>query len=116
MPHRTDPMFYDLEVEEIKTGMVKRSQVGAWWSGDHSIQGLHSMCDCQLAGYFGAKSFEVRDADGQKRISWTNSWSAAQQDYLRTTACKHGPAKKFRPVCAILPNGENVELISKAAA
>jgi hypothetical protein len=116
MPHRTDPMFYDLEVEEIKTGKVKRSQVACWWSGIHSIHGLHAMCDCQLAGYFGAESRMVQDGDGQYRESWSNAFSAAQQNYLKANTCKHGPAKRFRPVRAILPSGETVELVEKAAA
>lgn len=116
MSHRTDPMYYDLEVEEIKTGNVKCSQVGAWWTGSHSIQGLHAMCDCQLAGYFGAESRLVKEPGGKECVSWMNSHTIAQQDYLKAHACKHGPAKRFRPVRAILPSGEVVELAQQAAA
>lgn len=116
MSHRADSMHYDLEVEEIKTGKVKRSQVACWWSGANSIQGLHAMCDCQLAGYFHAESFEVRGADGQYRTSWSNAFSTAQQRYLKDQTCKHGPAKKFRPVRAILPSGDVVELVQRIAA
>jgi hypothetical protein len=116
MSRRTDQMFYDLEVEEIKTGKLKRSQVGCWWSGAASTQALHAMCDCQLAGYFHAKSHMVRDSDGVDRVSWSNAFAIAQQDYLKANNCKHAPAKKFRPVRAILPSGEAIELIEKAAA
>lgn len=116
MSHRIDPMFYDLEVEEIKTGKVNRSQVGAWWTGSHSIQGLHAMCDCQLAGYFGAESILVREPGGKERVSWMNAHTIAQQNYLKARACKHDSAKTFRPVRAILPSGEMIELIQEAAA
>jgi hypothetical protein len=116
MSHRTDPAYYDVEIEEIKTGKVNRSQVGCWWTGVHSSKGLHGMCDCQLAGYFHAESRMIRDFDGQDRVSWANAFATAQQNYLKTSACKHGPAKKFRPVRAILPSGEVVELSEKIAA
>jgi hypothetical protein len=116
MSHRTDPMFYDLEVEEIKTGKVSCSQVGAWWTGHHSIGGLHAMCDCQLAVYFYAESKLVMEPDGKKRVSWSNAHTIAQQNYLKVNSCEHGRAKKFRPVRAVLPSGEVVQLKQKAAA
>lgn len=116
MSHRTDPMQYDLEVEHIKSKETRRSQVGCWWSGEASAQGIRVMCDCQLAGYFHAESSEIRDSAGQKRISWSNAFSVAQQNYLKANDCKHGVAKKFRPVCAHLPNGETVQLATKIAA
>lgn len=108
-------MFYDLEVEEVKTGEVKRAQVGCWWSGADSIQGLHGMCDCQLAGYFYAQPSRYRE-NGVEKFSWSNSFTNAQNNYLKTNACKHGRAKKFRPVRAILPGGETIELTEKIAA
>jgi hypothetical protein len=116
MSHRTDPMFYDLEVEEIETGKVQRSQVGAWWSRSHSIQGLDAMCDCQLAGYFYAHPRKVRESDGREITSWANAFSVAQQDYLKDHGCNHGAAKKFRPARAILPSGEVIDLSKNLAA
>lgn len=115
MSHRTDPMYYDLEIQEIKTGKKNTAQVACWWSGDHSIRHIHGMCDCQLAGYYFAQPTPYRE-NGVEKVSWSNAFTIAQNNYLKANACKHGPAKKFRPLLVTLPGGETIELTEKAAA
>lgn len=109
MTKRFDPMFYDVEIRNAD-GQENKSQVGAWWSGDASANGLRQMCDCQLAGYFHAKpSGQPNKLTG--RPTWNQAFTRAQHNYLQASPCSHDkPSKKFEAVRAHLPGGEVVEI------
>lgn len=106
MVDRNEPMFYDIEIEEIATKETNRAQVACWWSGDASANGFKQMCDCQLAGFFNA-----RPTVSQQGVSWSNAWLLGQAQFLKTKKCSHEqPSQRFRAVTAHLPSGQTIQL------
>lgn len=106
MVDRNEPMFYDIDIEEIATKETNRAQVACWWSGDASLNGLRQMCDCQLGGFFNA-----RPTVSQQGVSWSNAFAIGQAQYLKAKKCTHSePSKKFRAVSAHLPSGATIQI------
>ena len=117
MSHRTDPMFYEFDIREDKTGTVKRARIFAWWSGEHSITERQQMCDCQLAAFFNTPfdSYQTWAHYMQYGPS-NNGIHGRQSEYLKHHTCDHKPSRKFTATTAYLPSGETVELIERQAA
>jgi hypothetical protein len=105
MSRRTEPMHYEIEIEEIKTKKKTKAEVACWWSGDASANGWRAMCDCQLAGYFNAKPSKTSEG-----VSWYNSFTIAQAQYRQSRECDSQPSRKFRAVRAHLPSGDVIDL------
>lgn len=107
---RTDPMFYNIEIEEVATGKRATSEVACYWSGDQSATGYRQMCDCQLAGWFHAKPHVAKNLDGSETKYWSGAYDAAQYGYLKANHCAHEPSAKFAARRAVLASGDVIEL------
>jgi hypothetical protein len=117
MSHRTDPMFYEFDVRENKTGKVNRARIFCWWSGDHSIAERKQMCDCQLAGFFNTplESYQTWEHYRQYGPS-NNGIHGRQSEYLKHHSCNHKPSRKYTVTAAYLPGGDVIDLEEQAAA
>lgn len=102
MTDRTDPMFYEFEIRERKTGQLERVPVHCWWSGSGSEEGLRAMCDCQLGAYFDT-SKKLRERNHSRPLTdWGNWFSNAQFEYLQQHQCNHKPSKRFEVLQAFV--------------
>jgi hypothetical protein len=116
MSQRTDPMFYEFDVQEMKSGDVQRARMFCWWSGDVSAAGLRSMCDCQLGGFYLAAQknrFPTWEQfrHGTDSGNANNAFVYSQNDWLKQNKCEHrGPSKRYAVLRAVTPDGAVIEL------
>lgn len=96
MPQRTDEQYYEFEIQERKTGEVKRVPIFAYWSGERSIAERQRMCDCQLGAFFTARPEDLNTLELFYKGSFTNVFTHTQNDYLKRHKCDHAPSKKFQ--------------------
>jgi hypothetical protein len=109
MPQRTDAQFYEFDIEERKTGEVKRVPIFAYWSGEHSIAERRRMCDCQLGSFFDAHPADLNTLEKFNKGSTTNFFPGAQYRYLNGHKCDHRPSGKFQVLRAHV-SGDVVEI------
>jgi hypothetical protein len=116
MSQRLDPMYYEFDIQDLKSGEVQRARMFCWLSGDASIAGLRAMCDCQLGGFFIAASKNIfptwehfRHGTGSGNAN--NAFVHGQHMWLKQHQCKcASPSKKYAVRRAITPDGGVIEL------
>lgn len=96
MSQRTDEQFYEFDIQERKSGEVKRVPIFAYWTGERSIAERQRMCDCQLGAFFDARPEDLNTLTNFNKGSTTNFFSGAQYGYLKKEKCDHKPSKKFQ--------------------
>jgi hypothetical protein len=116
MSQRLDPMYYEFDVRELKSGHTHRARMFCWWSGEASIAGLRAMCDCQLGGFFIAASKNMFPTWEQFRShtrsgNANNAFTHGQHDWREKHECTCGtPSKKYAVLRAIMADGSVIEL------
>lgn len=107
---RTDPMFYEFDIQEVATGEVKRVPIFCYWTGDASVAGLQKMCDCQLAPFFTVPAEDLNSWPDYMKGRRTLFYWQKQFDYLKAHACTHTHSAKYRVLAAYPPNADAVKI------
>lgn len=116
MSQRTDPMYYEFDVQDLKSRNTHRARMFCWWSGDVSIAGLRGMCDCQLGGFFLAASKNMfptweQFRHGTESGNANNAFTYAQNDWRRQNKCDCSkPSHRYVAVQAITPDGAVIDI------